>query len=246
MVTNAAAIAKHEYWLDKAVLEDPDAYMWLGWTSHGVNQQFDVTVPADETWWLIQAWQLKAQDAAGSALNLWFHRVGGIDRPFMLPGGTRLHTESTITSGGFAYICRPRMVQHLDKYKDPEALCYTRHKRLKSIALSELSVHVAPGASPTNAYAAFPGGVDKALIQQVSCHDAAWIGMFGNDAAAMNLYNEISDAHSQRYGAADKYPVRVETFDIGLCIQNGTASGTGVGYEQGYGHIWYQALPADW
>lgn len=155
--------------------------------------------------------------------------------------------------GGFVYVCRPRLVigkttglSNGTGYTDPEGLYYQRLERLKSLPILDLSVHVPTGNVGAYQDKPFPDSVHNALVVQASCHQGAWVGLFGIDSAAINLYHEISDNSQWRYGVADMYPVRPEIFQTGLRIMNATPDGTGTSYMECYGHCWYYSLPDDW
>ncbi|MCA1400045.1 LamG domain-containing protein [Bradyrhizobium sp. BRP56] len=219
------------YWKDRAALLDPAAYVfWKG--------VFNVTVPAGETWYVVNAWATKIQGS-----DQWYHRDLGIDECFQIPAGTTISTIGIADC--FLYVCRPALVTSDAAYSDPKGLYYTRLNALRAIALSQASATQAAGAAAgTAATTFFPPDFNDGIFAQVSVMDSAWcIILDALGRGALNSCIEVSDRHQFRPTKTLLTPFRRAMFPSIQCqgaSVSGNATDTIVG---GSGVVSYYKLP---
>lgn len=246
VATGYPGATKNAHFSDLAALLDPAAYVY-----HGYVGGLDQTVPAGESWYLLDAWNLLSPDPAGNSDVLKgraFYRSPDARHALMLPAGTRIRTKDFGLGGaenGYAYVCRPSLVTADARYAEAETLYYQRIERLKSIALSRISTAVQAGdAIGTTASEAF--GVSKALITHVSLHDGAWADLCQAPGTnTMNLASEISDVHQNRIGFSCYLPIKGTDFTH-FRITNANAAGDGGAGIEALGSCAFHALPSDW
>jgi hypothetical protein len=200
------------FWKNRAALLDPRAM---------VTQlpPFDVTVPADEVWFLIDGFLLDAHLYNGSTTgNLagdfahWERRGPHYEQALPIGPGKRLinfiHDGFTV-NGALTY-CRPSIVWAADaRYtQDPRGLYYERINKLDRLEIRQTWCRIPEGsASGTRVDTLFDWtGAEDALYgigRAVSTSDAAWIfvkglGADGVTPATLSLTNEITDTHGHR------------------------------------------------
>ncbi|WP_431014567.1 LamG-like jellyroll fold domain-containing protein [Bradyrhizobium pachyrhizi] len=230
LITPAEAV----YWTDRAALLDPAAYVY--W--HGV---FSVTVPAGETWYVLNAWATKIQGSAQ-----WYHRDLGTDECFPVTAGTTISTIGLADS--FLYVCRPALVTSDPAYLAPKSLYYSRLNALRAIALSQLSASQAAGAAAgTSGTATFPFDFNDGILAQISVMDSAWCLLADPlGRGALNSCIEVSDLHQFRPTKTLLTPFRRAMFPSIQCqgaSVSGNATDTIVG---GSGVLSYYKLPDSW
>jgi len=230
----AATADENAYWKDQAALLDPAAYIF--W--RGAN--WSVTVPAGETWYVVNAWNARIQSSA-----LWYHRDLATDEAFPVPAGTVL---SGGTTSSFLYVCRPALVTAAPAYSDAKNLYYSRLNTLRSYVLNKLDITISAGAA-NNALgsATFPTDFNDGLMANVSAMDVAWVIMATSlGEGSLNTLGEISDRHNIRYTNKLMTPWVRASFP-GIFAQASNAAGNFTDAAiAGYGVMTYYKLPSGW
>lgn len=213
------------YWQTKAALLDPLAY---DATLAGANAT--ATVPAGQTWYIVEAWQVAAPAT-------FFHR-----KPDALGGNViPVKAGETITcnsnSGAHVLICKPPVVIAADtRYTtDPRGLFFDRASRLESELTHYDIGHVNTGSTAITT--TFPTDFTNGVVIHCSSHDVAWTGLNGS-AGAVNLDNEISDSNRIRFAERVTLPFVRATYP-GIKSQ-------GASQAEGAVNVRYVKLPADW
>lgn len=218
------------YWQDQAALLDPSAYEYV------MGANFVRTVPAGQTWYLVNGWYMLPMSGAGPQ---WFHRPSNVNRALALPAGTIIN--GTTNTASFAYFCKPSLVVPGDaRYTDdPKGLYYDRIRRLQTelprfqIGAAATNSGTVPGIGQISVN--FPTDFTKGFLLHTSTHDIAWIIL---KPGGINTHNEISDADGIRWAEDTPAPF-LRTQFTQVLLQ-------GVGMPQGAGVITYVKLPADW
>jgi hypothetical protein len=221
-------------WFYKAALLDPASYAYF-------VGRFDVTVPAGETWLVVNAWQCKI----GSTTAKWFHRNLKAAEAVELTAGTRISASS---ADAFLWVCRPYLVDQDTRYLAPKDLFYSRLQSLRSIATLPIAMSISAGSpNATIAKQSFPTDFEDGVLRQVSTHDAAWVILGApNEAGAANTLNEISDSHQMRLTGKMLLPFERRRFPKAW-LSSASVSGDGVQTSlEGHGVILYQKLPTSW
>lgn len=229
--------AEAAHWSDRAALLDPAAYEYVSGTS------WTRTVPAGECWHALNMWHVRA--ASGTSFQ--FLRNADASAAVPLPAGTVLTADATQI--GSAYLCKPALVTSSDsRYSaDPKGLYYERLNRLRTLAQSELAATMSTGqAWGATATGTFPTDFSEGMVVMVSEHDISWLTL-DTGSGGVNVYNEISDDHEQRIGAAALIPFQRATFP-GIRIRAASVAGDASGFSSiaGEGIVRYVKLPADW
>lgn len=222
------------YWVDKAAMLDPDAYRYYNTDDDGAG--WSVTVPAGETWYLLNAWHIV--DASSSDFE--FLRLCDANRAVPLPSGTVLKAASG--QWAYAYVCKPALVYSDTRYNNPKALYYERINRLRSLVSYKQYVNVPAGSTiDTNITTSFPTDFTNGLIMSASAMDVSWVTI-GN---GMNLHYEISDRHQIRFAEAIMVPFKRTVFTV-LRTNPATVSGGVETTMEGHASVRYFKLPTDW
>lgn len=211
------------FWQEQAALLDPDAYVYLAGTGE------DMTVPADERYYLVNGWKLNTTGGG----DKWFHRHADIHRALMLSEGTTITNDTD----GFMYVCQPSLVTGSDaRYTtDPRGLYFERIMRIGTLTHYQLGA-TATGSSQVQA--AFPTDFTDGLALHTSAHDVAWLIMHDDTVGNMNTLNEISDADPIRFAEPSLFPFKRTTFRE-IMVQ-------GVNESEGAATLTYVKLPVDW
>lgn len=221
-------------WSDRAALLDPDAYEWV------IGTNWTRTVPAGETWYLVNAWYVTFPGSSG----FMFNRVADASQEsaIPLPAGTTIQANGTQTA--FAYICKPSLVNGDARYSDGRSLFFERLARSRQLPFNQITCNV-PAASAQGylAKADFPTDFTRGLLTWISLMDVAWLGL----QPGINLWNEISDDHQNRAGVGTLLPFSPSTF-TGIQARAGSVTGEATGFSSiaGYAGVGYVKLPADW
>lgn len=194
------------YWQDQAALLDPAAYELHvasidgpGWTS---------TVPAGQTWYLLNSFCVNINGGP----DTYFQRLLDVRVALPLFAGTTL-SFSSLSSGAYAYICKPALVTGGASYANPKALYYTRMATLKTLSTTLISATVPAGsAAGTVATTAFPTDFTNGMILGYSIHELAWAGLEVPGVLTLNMNFEISDDHQVRIGRGLLCPFSRVTF----------------------------------
>ncbi|WP_441232663.1 hypothetical protein [Bradyrhizobium sp. 1200_D9_N1_1] len=215
------------FWYRRYKMLDPTAYTYVS----GSNKTW--VVPAGHTWYALNMWFTLV-----NGVGPYFHRLPSVENVIELPAGTVI---STAAQSGFMYYCD--VASGTEPTRDPQEDYYRRLGLLSSVPIQSLRATLPVGsAANTTANASF-SGTFNGIIRGVANIDVAWTITLG---AAMNLHEEISDAHQQRLTSALLFPF-VSTTVTGIQIQTGSTSGNGTDTSlAGAGQILYQALPAGW
>ena len=222
--------AKDRYWRDRAAALDPDAYEFVS------GQNWSRTVPEGATWYLANAWWVKAGSGYG------FLRKCDAGNMLMLPAGTTIATNNT---SGYAYICKPELVTADLRYDYPEDLYYERLDRLREMPLRVINVNMPSGQNdPAIRTATFPADFDRALVVSVSSMDIAWTCLVGAQWG-MNTLNEISDDHQMRRAEPVLIPFQRSNFDK-VSIRGACVVGNSQQSLQGWSAVYYHVLPEGW
>lgn len=226
-------------WTDRAALLDPACYRIYNSTDDGAG--WSVTVPAGETWYLLNAWHVQV---TGST-DYDFLRVCDVNRVVPLPAGTTILASAS--QYGYAYVAKPALVSGGARYGAPKDLYFERIWRLRTLAQYRLSIAAAAGtAMGTNLTAAFPTDFTKGLIVSQSVHDMSWVALSSSSVGGLNLQNEISDDHEIRFAEAVMVPFMRTVFpNIKSRVANVDGSLTSSSIA-GYAAVRYVKLPSDW
>ena len=214
-------------------LLDPAAVFCLGAAP-------SVTVPAGQTWWLTNAWNL---EAPGDPAHRYFHRELCASHAVPLPPGYVLKKGSTPPSGNAVW-CDPFATQ----YADPETKLAQRLERIATLPRRSL-IATAPAGQPVNTAVmlTLPPEVQRYLIVAVVIEDVAWTILRHTTAPhGTNTTRELDDVRSLRNSARVLFACRRAVFDrIRIC--GASPSGTGLSVP-GQGGIIYIDLTnvADW
>lgn len=231
-----------DYWLSKAALLDPDAFV-------AYSGAFDIVVPPGEFWFLLSSWFLRINNVEFST----FHRTPAYgDLPCALPVGTRL--KNGAIDNGSVYVCQPALVAGNPGYDNPRALYEERMGVLLTLPTQILGIHFnTPGTPPDTTYEEwFPPHFEKAIIRQANSENFAWTALFGpgtnGDTLGLPLATEISDHHQLRIGEAMFLPIkRSVTPRIKSATANVSGNDTDPSYIDGvFGTVLYQELPEIW
>lgn len=225
------AADEFEYWTAQAAMLDPSA---MTYTSGGA---FSFTVPADKTYYLFNAWNARH----GSTGPTMFLRDPRSPMP-MAPG---MNLQGNGTSGAFAYYCDPSAVSTGAKYADPKGLYFERLARLKHLQTYNLGGAITAGAAfATLSTPAFPSDFTDALLIQADSFDTSWVAL-GTGASIINLNDEISDDHAQRFASSLMVPFKRATFNA-ITTRGGNIAGTATACVAGTASVTYKKLPSDW
>ena len=238
-------MSKQAVFADRAALLDPACQQY----AVGL---FDVTVPANEVWYVFNEWYVRRPIAGPYTAHPFFHRKIGIENAKLLPPGTQVLGTN---ADSFMWYARPALVQSDPRYADGESLYYERVARLRTLPLYDIGAH-RPAGSPVyipSENAAFPSDFTKGLISHVSCHDCCWVTLNGGPIPGSskfyiaNTLDEINDIHQQRFTASVMQPFLRSQW-TGLKLGHGIA-GDVAGQPTSYpawGSLAYYKLPSDW
>jgi hypothetical protein len=232
------------YWRNMAALLDPAAYVYHATGFSGAGEgTLPVTVPDGETWYALNAWNVRIGATGGT---LWLrHSTAMAATP--LPQGTQIQDNGL---AGFLYVCKPALVTAGAAYADPRELFYERMERLSKLPINSLDATIAAGASVVSnvQYRAFPTDFTFGIITLAYAFDTAWtitaVGS-GSGQGRINLMNEISDAHAVRHADSIIVPFRRSTH-LGMSTHAGNVDGAGGVSLAGNGGVLYHKLPSDW
>jgi hypothetical protein len=246
----------------RAALLDPRAYVYE------IGAAVNSTVPDDEIWYVVNAFGMDCigTNSVGQRA-VWYHRNPHYEHAYPIGPGTTLQSYISIPDGvdgstDFVYYCRPSLVIDTDaRYRDdPRGLCHQREYALHALPIRRAFARVDQGAvHPTQPLEPFDWGSSSALygvLRHSSCSGGSWVAMYGSTAAsaflAINLNEEISDLHSQRFTTNCIVPfTRKQTgangFE-GLKLASGNVAGTagGVTNETNWGVLDWSILPEGW
>lgn len=219
------------HWQVRAALLDPLAYELV------VGSVQSVTVPADETYYLVDAWKC---DTGSSGLIL--HRKPDVVNGNVVPlkEGETFTTDAN--AGAHFLICKPNDVITTDsRYtSDPRALFYERLYRI-DVELDHYDAgHNNTGTgSGSLTTTTFPADFTYGMVIHVSAHDVAWCGLHHTSSAlTLNLNNEISDDDRIRFSERMTVPFTRTEFP--------RVSSRGAGEAEGTCNVRYVKLPGDW
>jgi hypothetical protein len=149
----------------------------------------------------------------------WFHRNPDFRNAYVIGGGTTIesYTVSPFGATDFLYYSDPAVVTSRDSpdfdqryIDDPERLYNERLIRLYDLEILEVKLEVDAGQpNATQPTEDFDWGGDPALygiLRHSSCSNGSWLALKGTAAddvsfAALNLWEEINDIHSQRFSS---------------------------------------------
>lgn len=237
----ALSVSETAIWRDRAALLDPACYRLYNSTDDGAG--WSATVPAGETWWLVNGWHVLVNGGSGYD----FLRVADVNRAVPLSAGTVLGASAG--QSGYAYVAKPALVTGDVRYDNPKGLYFERLARLRTLTHYQKSVVVSSGATMgTNIDSAFPTDFTRGLLLSASVQDVSWVGLnAGESIGALNLLNEISDDHQVRQAEAILLPFNRATFP-NLRTRPANVAGTYPSPPSlaGYGAVRYVKLPLDW
>lgn len=223
-------------WLHRAALLDPGAYTYF-------NGNFDVTVPAGETWLVVNAWWCNF----GTSTGLWFHRNLKVSEAFELPAGTRVK-NAHVSGGSFLWVCRPALVMDNAAYANPKKLYFERLQALRAIPVSQHTITVPSGsARGTVVDLALPTDFEDAMLLQVSTNDTTWTVLALTDGGGgSNTLDEISDDHQMRLSGKMLVPLNRKLMPT-VRARGASVSGntTDTSLANAYSVLLYQKLPSN-
>ena len=220
-----------------AALLDPAAYVYVE------GENWSVTVPDGETWYIVNAWHATINDSPK-----FFHRNLASADFFEVPEGTVLKSSSGSTQSGFIYFCRPALVESDSRYEAPGALISQRQSELKTLPIAHLGVNIPAGSAPgTKSEDSFPTDFEDGFINHVSNFDLAWIILRdATDTNGLNTFFEISDNHQNRVDGSIRTPfVRAVIHKVECRAANVSGNYSELSLE-GDGVVSYQKLPDTW
>lgn len=230
---------------EKAALLDPRAYT----TYHArLIAPFDETVPPGETWLALNLWGI----ADGDSLSPEYYRHPQIDRPLILPDGTRF--RSYLPTSGYAYICKPSSVAWDIRYRNPDVLLQQRLHRLRRLPQHRICLDI-PAHSPMlqSASSLFPTDFEHGILISASHHNVSWVGLQIQTelgVGCMPADDEINDTHAMRFTGLNLIPF---SRSIYTGARANPGSDSGLNNEQdlpiswaGSGVLRYCKLPSDW
>lgn len=171
-------------------LLDPAAY----YSFQGLSTS-PMTVPADTTWYLLEAWGIEIDGAEV------YNRSPSIDNAIPVKEGTVIEFNRSVSR---IYACKPELVTPPD---DPEATIIRRLNLLKTMPLYGLNVSDPGGGNPGDwpADVLFPSDFTTGFLRWTSIYDAAYIltvGLYDGH----NLVPELSDTHPWRFAHRTMLP----------------------------------------
>jgi hypothetical protein len=251
------------YWQQQAAMLDPLSYV-LADTAVGA---LDVTVPAGQTWFAVNAYQVYYNDPTFFATDGFpntrpsgFIRPLDIRRAMAMPAGTRIR-NNTISVVAYVFYCNPSLVIATDpRYSsNPRELYFSRLARLQTLPIRELVLEAQGGGGINDVVdIAIPADFDNGIVIGASVYDCCWAN-FG----LLNVMNEMNNTHIIRNAETLFCPFR--RLGIGgtrFTMKKGTpADGWSLNpygdpYSQfdaavafpftGSANVLYQVTPADW
>jgi hypothetical protein len=221
----------------QAALMDPAAYV------HIYGPVWSVTIPAGETWYVVNAWYVSINGSPKS-----FHRELATAVALELPAGTVIESSSGPSQDGFLYFCRPALVTGDSRYDTPQTLINDRKALLKTLAINHASASIPLGsARATKATTAFDTDFEDGMLAHVSTFDVSWtILKTPLSAGFANTQFEISDDHQMRSDAplmTPFYRPNAPSMQVRAGSISGNTSETSLA---GTGTLSYYKLPASW
>jgi hypothetical protein len=217
------------YWTAKCAMLDPAAFV------HLFSSSFTVTVPADKTYYIFNAWNARLGTNGGT----FFHR--NPINPVPLGEGTNIQGNGT--SDAFLYYCDPSLVS----YADPKAKYFERIARLQVLVLNHIYATTTAG-SGASGYSPFPSDFSNGLVVMAQAFDVAWTILTNTSAVSpgkCNLMDEVSDLHQWRSANGFMLPFARSVFS-GIGVAAASVAGTAASYIAGNGSCLYYKLPSDW
>lgn len=248
------------YFRDQAALLDPRTYI------QAVSAGAVVAPGPGKTFYVAQAFLIDGGPNSQGQNGAWFHRNPHYANTIPIGYGTTLqaylHDGFTV---GAAYYSDPSIVTDPDspdydeRYTiDPIGLYYSRLLRLPTLTLNNTLTRVNAGVAHTSVDEDLDWGGSEALygiVRHCSCSNGAWVALKGSDAndafLGMNLNEEISDLHAQRFTNNCVVPfIRKQPGEVGwsgIRMSSGNAAGTNaVTDEINWGVVGWSILPEDW
>jgi len=243
--------AKNNVFTVKAALLDPACQRY----SAG---QFNLTVPAGETWYAFNSWfcrfDYNPSNPEPNSGQPWFQRNLGVENYTILPAGTQIIGTN---NHSFMQYARPSLVTSDSRYADAECLYYERMSRYPSLPFFKKGV-----CNPANTLgmptAQLPTDMPYGfLISNITIHGGCWVTLMGGAVPGVspsvnyiiNTREEINDAHEVRFTAGHDglQPIPNGWFTC-MALGQGAKSdviGT-VSPEASFGSISGFKLPSDW
>jgi hypothetical protein len=221
----------------QAAIMDPAAYV------HIYGKIWSVTIPAGETWYVVNAWYVSINGSPKS-----FHRELATAVALELPAGTVIESSGGSGQDGFLYFCRPALVTSDSIYDTPQTLITDRKALLKTLVINHTSASIPLGsARATSASTAFDTDFEDGMLAEVSTFDTAWtILLEPLNRGGTNTGFEISDDHQMRSDAKLMTPFLRSNMPR-VKVRAGSISGnTSETSLAGIGTILYYKLPPTW
>lgn len=220
-------------------LLDPDAIRCT--PSSDTMPWSPITVPAGQTWWMLNGWFL---EAPGDPAHYFFHRPLCVSQAVPLPAGTTLSKWGQ-ASRGFVVWCDPSLAT---QHPDPEVKLAQRLERIATLPRKSLTVDV-PAGMPQGwfDFKVLPAEVQKYIVIGVVVENVPWaILKHGEKKHGCNTTCELDDVRNLRNSQRVIFAGKRDLYDR-VRVRGGSPSGTGTSVA-GQGGIVYLDLTnvADW